>query len=376
MAADPTKRAAPGNKKTSTMSASGGSRESAALNQHVKRVVLTRPTERQKSLVKNLRQQGCEVLELPALTISPRHPQHLPSSATSTPNHVSPTRGAVQEDIQNWRPEQFDALIFVSRSAWQNYCRFYLSGQFEGNSSKNPSPVINAVETQQPSWIKRVASLISARQLIVACVGVATAKQIADDLNLPLSTIVYPSEGLSADSEGLWTLLKPILGPGKKVLIVRGQTGRDWLLETLTEHGISVSCLSVYQREPACWDEDQIQVLTRWASGWNRESTHRFTSPEDTDVVSNAGIWLITSAQGLAAIRSQYQLHGFLGKPGFKPERVVVIHDRLVSPVRQWLAHWEPPQRGPTDHALIVDQTPIVVVAPDDESIISGILVA
>ncbi len=319
----------------------------------VKRVVLTRPADRQAALANRLRHLGCEVLELPALTVSP----------------ICPVRQSANDaGVADWQPSKFDVLVFVSRGAWQYYHRFYLdtSGVDFLRATRLDGDQVSSNQhgsTQPPRQIP-----------ILACVGVSTAKQIADDLDLylaaplraplraPLPTITYPKDGLSSDSEGLWALLKPQLSPNAKTLIVRGQTGRDWLADVLTRHGMSVSCLSVYRREPAAWSEEQLTTLKAWA----RDAAG--------DVHAGVGTWLITSAEGLAAIEQQYDFYGFTGMPGFAPERVIVVHERLVAPVRRWLAHWQTPIQTPADHGQAGAQSPVLAVAPDDEAIAVGIL--
>ncbi|MCD8494447.1 MAG: uroporphyrinogen-III synthase [Burkholderiaceae bacterium] len=301
-----------------------------ARQDRAKRVVLTRPADRQEALAKHLRQSGCEVLELPALNIAPIAPSH-PSGQSVQPKQSDGQQSSSDPEVANFQPSQFDVLVFVSRAAWQNYQRFYRQSQ----------PTL----THHP---------------ILACVGVSTAKQIAVDLNVPLSAITYPKDGLSADSEGLWAVLEPELAPGSKILIVRGQTGRDWLLDTLIQHGMSVTCLSVYRREPAAWSDAQLTTLKQWAGDATAGSS-------DEQSTGGTGTWLITSAESLAAIEEQYQLHGLTGKPGFAPQKVVVVHERLRNPVRRWLAHWRTGVEG-------CESVPVLVVAPDDGAIAQGVL--
>lgn len=280
-----------------------------------KRVVLTRPADRQQHLLDQLKQVNCEVLALPALTICPIVPR--------------------QCALHKHQPQDFDALVFVSRSAWQYYQQFYLRAS---------------------SWSSAGAAPL------LASVGRTTAEQVAHDLGISPDSILCPGPKQASDSESLWSVLEPTLKPGARVLIVRGQTGRDWLADTITEHNMSVVLLSVYRREPARWTPEQINALTRWAR---------------TAECANTGTWLITSAQGLAAIEAQFQHHALTGKPGFEPARVVVVHERLVRPVRRWLSHWAQAQGAPSDAAqkgCTRSSTPVVVAAPRDEAMLAGIL--
>jgi len=307
------------------------------------------------------------------------------------------------------QPEHFDALVFVSRAAWQCYWKYYLRGSGLGGAQQQGLQT----NTQLP---------------ILACVGLSTAKEIARDLQLPLEHIAYPTGDLSSDSEGLWALLRPKLeelraeywgsggyGPsgaseeatntvkkypnyevGPKaneessaganesieVLIVRGQTGRDWLADMLKDHGISVTCLSVYRRDPATWAEHQIKTLDRWAQSHLQVQAPiqgyaqvQVTGEEKSQnpISGSTGTWLITSAESLAAIAAEYDAHGLAGKVGYKPQAVVVVHERLVSPVQAWLGHWSV-IRSPDRSGRASDDVPVVVTAPDDEAILAAIL--
>ena len=392
-------------------------------NSQAMRVVLTRPAERQQKLAQHLSQAGCDVLSLPALTITPITPTGKNESHTTEANATETnstschqTTSSGNAEVANWQPGQFDAIVFVSRAAWQNYWQFYLQGRWPvdnpdanslGKSSvgqtgaaptteqgtqdtkseiqsraqlpptapkqtAKQSPAESPTESpkhptaQQPTESLTQPLAQTPTQIpLLACVGLATAKQIARDLNLPLSEILYPSPdlGLSPDSEGLWALLEQKLTTNtrvasqqgtqetRQVLIVRGQTGRDWLYDALLAYGISVTCLPVYQREAADWSQAQLHTLKHWAA------THH-----------NTGIWLVTSAEGLAAIVRQYAQHGLTGKPGMQPQAVAVVHERLVVPVQKWLGQWSVGSSVPGG------AIPVTVSHPDDQNIETAIL--
>lgn len=300
------------------------------------RVVLTRPAGRQTELSHRLTQMGCEVIELPALDISPIAPQE--QTSLSAPD---------------WQPQAFDAVVWVSRGAWQHYLKHYL----QSDAQHDPQSSLTGLDP------------------LLACVGIATARQIASDLDIPLERITFPSAELSSDSEGLWAVLKPRLKSAARVLIVRGETGRDWLSDTLLAHGMRVTCLSVYRRTPKVWTSEQVNALCAGVKNPGQlqelgrsDGMSKSNSDSDSTSDSNGGIWLITSAQGLSAIAAQFDAHGLTGKPGLKPKAVVVVHERLVQPVRQWLAQWDEPQAS--------DPTPvsIKVAIPDDDAIVQALL--
>lgn len=84
-----------------------------------------------------------------------------------------------------------------------------------------------------------------ARQLW-ACVGPGTAELLAD-YGLQ---VAYPEAG--RDSEALWALPEvqaALAVPSARVLLVRGEGGRDWLSEQVQGRGIALDVLELYRRE-------------------------------------------------------------------------------------------------------------------------------
>lgn len=79
----------------------------------------------------------------------------------------------------------------------------------------------------------------------VAAVGRGTAAALARQ---GIATVIAPTDG--ADSEALAAL--PVFRPesvaGKSILIVRGEGGRDWLVDTLRSRGAQVSVAECYRR--------------------------------------------------------------------------------------------------------------------------------
>jgi uroporphyrinogen-III synthase len=64
--------------------------------------------------------------------------------------------------------------------------------------------------------------------------------------------VILPQSNAQWDSEGLWTELQKLKWDwsNKKVLIFKGEGGRDWLAETLKNAGAEVDAFSVYARVP------------------------------------------------------------------------------------------------------------------------------
>lgn len=101
---------------------------------------------------------------------------------------------------------------------------------------------------------------------------------------VPSECIVQPSAGQAWESESLWQALQLRLGPdwsGRSVLVVRGDTGRDWLADTLRQAGAQVEFLQVYRRSAPVFDPEQQASLLR-----------ALRSPQDH-------AWVLTSAQSV-----------------------------------------------------------------------------
>ena len=408
----------------------------------LKQVVLTRPLERAQPLAQRLIEAGFEVLMLPALSILPiDHGESMaksitgpPSSAASDAAQHAATKntagidsnpdsgsgprtcsnkavGAVA-DSQTIIPtaaDAYDAVVFVSRAAWQYY----------NAQTRNAQTAVH--DAGEPALGKHMLRAWPA-ETMVACVGQATAQCIAQDLGCSLSDIVFPDDQQNQDSEALLTLLAPRLSAASRVLLVRGQTGRDWLADQLRARGVSVTCLPVYRREPQPWRADQIDTLCQWAGlgdragqmqqevrgdpgreGQNERQSDGQSeslanaSADSTDQASlarsalkpSAGIWLVTSSEGLLAVQAQFEAHGWFAHMGMCPEAVVVIHPRLKPWVRRWLDRWVGEAERSVQSGSSTDTTsaggctvtheaistvPIIVAQPTDDAIFEALL--
>jgi uroporphyrinogen-III synthase len=79
-----------------------------------------------------------------------------------------------------------------------------------------------------------------------------------------------PQDPRHSDSEGLWKTLQHLNWewPSKKVIIFKGEGGRDWLSKTLKDAGANINLIDVYSRIPlsaedASWKQVSAIDLTR-----------------------------------------------------------------------------------------------------------------
>lgn len=74
-------------------------------------------------------------------------------------------------------------------------------------------------------------------------------------LGVPAALIIEPAaDAAQFDSEALWQQLAARDWKGAKALVVRGETGRDWLADQFRHAGSDVSFLQAYQRTDARLD--------------------------------------------------------------------------------------------------------------------------
>ncbi|MEO8124534.1 MAG: uroporphyrinogen-III synthase [Burkholderiales bacterium] len=95
-----------------------------------------------------------------------------------------------------------------------------------------------------------------------AAVGPGTSR-VLRALGVDAAQIVEPApDAAQFDSEALWEQLRATDWHAARVLIVRGDGGREWLAETLRVQGADVNHVCAYRRSAPHLDEAQRDVLT------------------------------------------------------------------------------------------------------------------
>jgi len=226
--------------------------------------ILTRPDGRNDVLAERLRGAGWHVVALPALVLEPL-PQTQPLP----------------------RPHDYDLVVFVSGSA----ARLYLE---------------QAAGLLPTGWPVAVP---------IAVVGPASARALRES---PLigadTTVLHPAEHAPAhDSEALWHILsgRPI---PRRVLLVRGTQGRDWLAGRLADAGAQVTPHALYRRRPASWTPAAAAQLRDWAARGEQ------------------AVWLLTSGEGIDATAAAVREAGL--QDWWRGCRFIVTHPRLAAHLR------------------------------------------
>lgn len=248
--------------------------------------ILTRPADRNEALALKLEQGGWQVLLAPAMAIELTHSADQPGPL----------------------PDTYDLVIFASRAAVSGYCAQLPPGYL---------------------WPQRCA---------IATVGSATATLVRQ--LIAGSYALHCPQTQQVDSEALWVLLQQQDRLPKRALMVRGQTGREWLLDRLSEHGVEVSILSVYQRRPTRLSAGLKLALHDCAQA-RRRATWLFTSKDAIALwlkeLSSLGIlsWFVECAVVLTHEKFSLDLQNGLQLLGFsrhptdlticKPEDCAII---------------------------------------------------
>ncbi len=121
------------------------------------------------------------------------------------------------------------------------------------------------------------------------------------------------------DSEALWDVVRPQVGPGHGLLIVRGESadsadgpgsegagsGREWLRQQCLAAGGQVAALAVYRRQPPAWSAAQRQQALLAARDGSR--------------------WLISSGEALQHLQQLCPRHDW------SSARALVTHPRIAQ---------------------------------------------
>ncbi|MBW0454326.1 MAG: uroporphyrinogen-III synthase [Candidatus Kinetoplastibacterium crithidii] len=200
-----------------------------------KSVILTRPDGSNGSLEKKIKKIGINAYSIPLISIVP-----------------------LEKFDDVFLPSNYDLVIFVSGNA----VRLYLKEVFD----------------------KKKISIWPSNS-IVAAVGPATAKVFMSSRyiipDIDTLKVLFPNEfGSLYDSESLLLLLKQNYSLlRKRILVVRGISGRNWLIDKLKELGCVVEICPIYLRKKELLLQGQLSIISKLYSD-SREITWVFTSNE------------------------------------------------------------------------------------------------
>lgn len=159
---------------------------------------------------------------------------------------------------------------------------------------------------------------------LAACVGPGSAQALLDH-GVPAEQVVQPAaDAASLDSEHLWQELSPRRDwVGARVLLLRGDGGREWLAERLTAAQAQVEAVTVYHRTAPQFDAAEQGVLAAAQAN------------------PLAFVWLFSSAEAV----------GHLQGVGLSGQRAIATHPRIA------------------DAARMAGFSPVVLARPDPEAV-------
>ena len=256
-------------------------------------VVLTRPEGRNEALSQRLQQGGFSTLLIPALRIQP----------LAVDSHAFA------------RPAAYDLVMFVSGQAVKLYM----------------DTLATVDEFQWPANTR------------AAAVGSSTAQLLASRYAVPDSALLYPGPVSGNDSEALWQLVQPLLAGIGRVLIVRGQQGRNWFHQQLAAAGVHVDTLELYARIAQPISPHAVRALK-----------HQLYQP-------CRPIVLLTSSQSVQAMADQMRSAGLLH--AWLNSRFLAIHSRVAAQL-QSVAH----------DAGMAHKPMVKLCSPNDDAIFQAIV--
>ncbi|MBI5921395.1 MAG: uroporphyrinogen-III synthase [Betaproteobacteria bacterium] len=158
-----------------------------------------------------------------------------------------------------------------------------------------------------PNAAHKALSVICAQRswpehLPVAVMGAGSAREVA---RFGIRNVIAPTQ--RHDSEALLELPQMQAMAGKRVVILRGDGGRELLGDTLTAHGAAVEFVTCYRRGKP--DLDAAPLLQLWAS-------------RQLDAIT------VTSSEGL---RNFFEMIGSAGQAALRNTPLFATHQRIIE---------------------------------------------
>jgi uroporphyrinogen-III synthase len=120
-----------------------------------------------------------------------------------------------------------------------------------------------------------------------------------------------PADAPTFDSEALWPRLAGRDWRGRRVLIVRGEDGRDWFAETVRSAGAEVQFVAAYRRAGPDWGPRQVALLTEALAAPQRH------------------LWLFSSSEAVRHLAQR------AGDADWSRAQAAASHPRIASAARE-----------------------------------------
>jgi uroporphyrinogen-III synthase len=264
-------------------------------------LIVTRPAAQAGGWVDRLRTLGQQAQSLPLIEIAPLA-------------DAAPVRAA-------WQTLGERALVvFVSANAVQ---------QFFAHAPTAPTAPTAPITPAWPAGVLAGSTGPGTSAALLAC-------------GVPAPQLVQPAaDAAGFDSEALWARLESLAWAGRRVLVVRGEEGRDWLADTLRARGAEVDFVAAYGRRAPQPDASGLALLRQAQA-----------SP-------GAHLWLFSSSEAVRhlcalapgadwsrspALASHPRIAQAAREAGFRPVALVPPNPEAVA---AWVAQAPPAEARP-----------------------------
>jgi uroporphyrinogen-III synthase len=246
------------------------------------RLIVTRPAPEADAWVNALHTEGWPAQALPLIDIA------------------APETHSDLQTLRHWRAHwaESDAILFVSAAAVNHF--------FSEGVARPTSPSPTRFWAPGPGTARLLA-------LAIGPLGLSP-----DRIDAPAA------DADQFDSEHLWPVVSSQVGPGRRVLIVRGSspgaadetaavavagTGRDWLIRQCRAAGAQVEgCVAYARRAPTL-------------SAADRDLIHAATA--------DGSVWLFSSSEALAPLQALHPV------PTWAGASALVTHPRIAATAQQ-----------------------------------------
>ncbi|WP_066272205.1 uroporphyrinogen-III synthase [Hydrogenophaga palleronii] len=282
----------------------------------LERLIVTRPAPEAANWAAALCEQGWPALALPLIEIAAPATEH------------------EQQALSHWRAHwaEADAIMFVSAAAVKHF--------FSDAPERALAPASASAPSRTRFWAP----------------GPGTARVLAEALarlGLPPDRIDAPAtDAAQFDSEHLWPVVAGQVGPGRRVLVVRGTSagaadapddgqavagsGREWLIRQCQAAGAQVQGCVAYARRPpvlSAQDLQHVEGAREPGSVWLFSSSEAFTPLQ---ALYPASAWARASALVTHPRIAAAAQHSGFG-------HVVETRPALADVVRALESTWTPP---------------------------------
>lgn len=177
-------------------------------------IIITRPARPGERLADQLRQRGCDAFWWPAF-------------------EIEPTADADAARARLSRLAEYDLAVFVSANAVQATAQL--------------------LDIEWPTTT------------VIGAVGAATGEAALTELRgAQHATVVAPDIEDESGSEAFWRAWQTSGRSARHVLLLRAESGRDWIVERLRAAGATVDVLAVYRRRVRALAADDLAHLRGW----------------------------------------------------------------------------------------------------------------